>query len=208
MQLRGLTDQTAITHSLLLKIKVSIIQIFYIIIIYMLFLLLTRSAIPECFADYGCVSMQTCKLARLTTIPSLPVPLSTAPPPPIISNQHEPATSQSNRWATLWPSGTCSHIEEKDSYSHTLSLGLNAVNFTRIICSFSLKKTSGFLSFATKFSWYKSAVRTQWGLLTTRGQHFTVTHWRSTLSTSGHKNVWSTQYFKLNLESQHWHQVT
>lgn len=119
----------------------------------MLFLLLTRSAIPECFADYGCVSMQTCKLARLTAIPSLPVPLSTAPPPPIISNQHEPATSQSNRWATLWPSGTCSHIEEKDSYSHTWSLGLNAVNFTRIICSFSLKKTSGFLSFATIFCW-------------------------------------------------------
>lgn len=63
--------------------------------------------------------MQTCKLARLTTIPSPPLPPSTAPPPPIISNQREPAASQSNGWATLWPSGTCGHIEERDSHIHT-----------------------------------------------------------------------------------------
>lgn len=53
------------------------------------------------------------------------------PPPPIISNQREPSTSQSNRPATLQPSGTCSHIEERVSYYKThkvLQLSLSHTN--------------------------------------------------------------------------------
>lgn len=76
----------------------------------------------ECFADYGYVSMRTCKPAStfsLSLAPYYSLSLVSPPPPPIISNQREPSTSQSNRPATLQPSGTCSHIEKRGSYYDT-----------------------------------------------------------------------------------------
>lgn len=50
----------------------------------------SSSSVPECFADYGCVSMQTCKPAALSVFPSLPLP-------------HPPTNNQQSAWTLHQP---------------------------------------------------------------------------------------------------------